>query len=74
VASDTVFDWDARNISHLRRHRVTPHEFEQVILSDPFELEYEVANGEERYKALGMTTQGRILVSFGLHEKAACGP
>jgi hypothetical protein len=62
VASDPEFDWDARNIAHLKRHRVRPHEFEQVILSDPFDLEYEVNNGEERYKALGMTVQGRILV------------
>jgi uncharacterized DUF497 family protein len=62
VASDPEFDWDARNIAHLRRHRVSPHEFEQVILSDPFELEYETDAGEERYKALGMTIQGRILV------------
>ena len=62
VASDAEFDWDESNLAHLRRHRVGPHEFEQVILSDPFELEYEVGNGEDRYKALGMTVQGRILV------------
>jgi uncharacterized DUF497 family protein len=62
VASDPDFEWDARNIAHLKRHRVSPHEFEQVILKDPFDLEYEVADGEQRYKARGMTVQGRILV------------
>jgi uncharacterized DUF497 family protein len=62
VASNPEFDWDARNVAHLRRHRVNPREFEQVIFSDPFELEYQAENGEERYKALGMTVQGRILV------------
>ena len=61
VAAEPEFDWDERNIAHLKRHRVTPEEFEQVILSDPFELEYQVGVGEERYKALGMTVEGRIL-------------
>jgi hypothetical protein len=42
----------------LRRHRVIPREFQ--IFSDPFELEYQAENGEERYKALGMTVQGAV--------------
>ena len=72
MAFDPEFDWDEGNVAHLRRHRISPHEFEQVILNDPFELEYEVGSGEDRYKALGMTVQDEFSLSFGLHEKAVC--
>jgi uncharacterized protein len=57
------FDWDDSNIGHLRRHKVTPQEFEEVLLNDPLDLEYETETGEERYKSLGATRLGRILIA-----------
>jgi len=33
------FDWDAENLRHLKRHRVTPEEFEEVVTGDPVYLE-----------------------------------
>lgn len=56
------FDWDAGNTRHLKRHRVTPEEFEDLITCDPLYLEYQTPNDEERYKVLGATRTGRILV------------
>jgi hypothetical protein len=35
------FDWDAGNIRHLKRHRVTPDEFEEIMKGDPAHLEYQ---------------------------------
>jgi uncharacterized DUF497 family protein len=57
------FDWDEANIAHLAAHRVTPEEAEQVIL-DPHSalVETDVVNGEERVRAVGITSAGRILV------------
>ena len=57
------FDWDAGNIGHLRRHWVTPEEFEELLLNEPLELEYETETGEERYKSLGSTLKGRVLIA-----------
>jgi uncharacterized DUF497 family protein len=51
------------NIGHLRRHRVAPAEFEEVLLNDPLDLEYQIEDGEARYKALGATTRGRVLIA-----------
>lgn len=58
------FDWDAENARHLQQHRVTPDEFEELMAGDPVYLEYQVENGEERYKALGATKAGRILIAI----------
>jgi len=52
------FDWDAENKRHLKRHR----EFEELITGDPVYPEYQTQNDEERYKVLGLTRTGRILV------------
>ncbi len=60
---DIQFDWDANNTRHLKRHRVTPEEFEGLMASDPLYLEYQTANGEERYKVLGETKAGRVLIA-----------
>ena len=62
MAEAIEFDWDEQNKMHLRSHRVSPQEFEQVIENDPFDLEYEVENGEERYKSIGVTDRGRALI------------
>ncbi len=56
------FDWDSENVGHLRRHRVTPSEFEEMMRADPLYLEYQTDNHEERYKVLGTTKAGRVLI------------
>lgn len=58
------FDWDAENSRHLQRHQVTPDEFEEVMTGDPVYLEYETENDEERYKILGATKAGRVLIAI----------
>ncbi len=56
------FDWDDENQNHLKLHKVCPAEFEQVMLNEPVDLEYQRENGEDRYKALGATNLGRVLI------------
>jgi uncharacterized DUF497 family protein len=56
------FDWDARNTRHLKNHRVTTKEFEELMTGDPVYLEYQARNDEERYKVLGVTKAGRVLI------------
>jgi len=63
VAHGFEFDWGAANVSHLKRHRVTPREFEEVMTGEPAYLEYEDASGEERYKVIGPTRSGRLLIA-----------
>ena len=58
------FDWDAENTRHLKRHRVTPAEFEDVMNGAPLYLEYQTRSGEERYKVLGATKTGRVLIGI----------
>jgi uncharacterized protein len=62
-STELEFDWDDDNRRHLKRHHVKPLEFEQVMSADPLYLEYQTENGEERYKVLGRTESGRILVA-----------
>ena len=62
MAGEIEFDWDEENTAHLRTHRVSPQEFEQVIENDPVDLEYRVENGEERYKSIGVTDKLRALI------------
>jgi uncharacterized DUF497 family protein len=63
VDEEARFDWDAFNRGHLARHGVTAEEAEQCILDpDAVFLEIQTETGEERTKALGMTSGGRILV------------
>jgi len=63
VADAIEFDWDEQNRSHLKRHRASPQEFEQAMMNDPIHLEYQVENGEARYKALGISNTGRELIA-----------
>jgi uncharacterized DUF497 family protein len=62
--SGIEFDWDDDNTRHLKRHRVTLSEFEEVVTNDPVYLEYQSETGEERYKAIGSTSAGKILVAI----------
>ncbi len=61
VASGIEFDWDSANRKHLGAHCVTPAEFEQLILNDPVDVDYDIINGEQRYRSVGITLQGRLL-------------
>jgi uncharacterized DUF497 family protein len=38
-----------------------PVEFEQVVNNDPVDLDYEMIDNEERYRAVGLTRGGRLL-------------
>jgi len=57
------FDWDGANIRHLRRHQISPSEFEQVLVNGPLDLDYRTEGGEDRYKSLGVTDRGRVIVA-----------
>ena len=56
------FDWDDGNIGHLAVHGVTPIEFEQALNNDPLDLDFDVINGEQRYRSVGLTDKGRFLI------------
>ena len=56
------FDWDPANREHIRRHGVTPEEAEQVLTSDPLEIESKEHQGELRTVCLGRTEAGRALL------------
>jgi uncharacterized DUF497 family protein len=56
------FDWDSENTRHLAAHKVSPAEFEQVMRNDPVDLDSDVIDGEERYRSIGMTNGGRLLL------------
>jgi uncharacterized DUF497 family protein len=62
VANGIEFDWDAANTKHLAAHRVMAREFESVMRNSPLDLAYEVVGGEERYRSVGLTDSGRLLV------------
>ena len=62
MAGGIEFDWDDENTKHLAAHKVTPAEFEQVLNNDPVGLDYEVIDGEERYRSVGITNGGRLLL------------
>lgn len=64
VAGGIEFDWDAANTKHLAAHRVTAREFESVMRNSPMDLAYEVLGGEERYRSVGQTDSGRLLVAI----------
>ena len=61
MAGGIEFDWDAENTKHLAAHKVTPAEFEQVLNNDPLDLDYDVIDGEDRYRSIGLTDRGRFL-------------
>ena|SRR6059058_2045793 len=58
------FDWDEHNILHLGQHGVSRPEAEQAILDpDAVMLEFQIEGEEDRVKAVGRTSSGRILVA-----------
>ncbi len=62
MAEGLAFDWDDDNVGHIARHRVTPEEAEQVLRNDPFDLNYETLDGEERWTAVGHTDSLRVVL------------
>jgi uncharacterized DUF497 family protein len=59
--SDSNFDWDNANVTHIAEHGVTPEEAEQVLLGDPLELDFDEEAEEPRWSYVGETASGRIL-------------
>ena len=59
---DLSFDWDARNVAHLARHRIKPSEVEEFFHNDPAIRGHEVVDGEDRWTAAGATNALRVLV------------
>ncbi|HLI02663.1 MAG TPA: BrnT family toxin [Terracidiphilus sp.] len=57
-----MFQWDAANREHIEKHGITPNEAEEVILNNPFDLEFQLRNGENRIAQIGETSKGRVLV------------
>jgi uncharacterized DUF497 family protein len=55
------FEWDEANTKHIAIHEVTPAEFEQVLSNEPLDLDYELIDSEERYRAVGLTSGDRLL-------------
>ena len=64
-----LFDWDDENSTHIATHSVSRAEAEQVINSEPFDIELQAVNGEERFLQLGETNAGRILVVVSTYRK-----
>jgi hypothetical protein len=62
VGDALEFEWDEENTRHLAAHNVMPVEFEQVMNNDPLDLDCDVVNEEERYRAVGLTDGGRFLL------------
>ena len=63
VTGGIEFSWNTANTNHLKRHRVSQGEFEELMRNDPVYLEYQAAGNEERYKVLGATSSGRVLIA-----------
>ena len=61
VAQGFEFDWDDENTRHLAAHQLTRAEFEQVMNNDPLDRDFEVIEGEGRYRSVGLTSGGRLL-------------
>jgi uncharacterized DUF497 family protein len=55
------FRWDASNIEHLGRHKITAQQAEEAILLDSVETDLQQHSGEQRVLCLGRTASGRLL-------------
>src|ERR1035438_7754720 len=56
-----VFDWDAANVGHIARHRVTPAECEEAYRNGPIVIERQRRKHQRRRLCLGETNKGRLL-------------
>jgi uncharacterized DUF497 family protein len=55
------FEWDAVNLKHLGRHKITPTEAEEAITLENVELGVQRHDNEERVICIGRTATGRLL-------------
>ena len=55
------FEWDDENVKHLAAHKVTRVEFEQVMNNNPLDVDFDVIDGEPRYRSVGLTDGGRLM-------------
>lgn len=62
MANGLEFEWDDENRNHQALHKVTPAEFEQVMRNDPLDRDFDMVEGEERYRSVGLTDGGRFLL------------
>jgi hypothetical protein len=67
----TEFDWDEGNREKCRKHGVSLAEIEALLAGDPrVAPDRRHSHGEERFIAVGRTTQGRpIFVAFTVRER-----
>jgi uncharacterized protein len=56
-----LFDWDEGNTAHIAEHGVSQSEAEEVVSNNPLDLDYEIRNGEMRFRQVGETSVGYIL-------------
>lgn len=49
-------------MTHLARHEIRPNEAEEVMLGTPAIGDHDVVNGEDRWRAVGVTLALRVLV------------
>jgi len=58
------FEWDSGNAEKNDKHGVTQGEAEQVFLNEPLFVTADVkhSDSERRYRALGKTSNSRLLV------------
>ena len=61
MADEIEFDWDDENARHLAAHNVTPAEFELLLENDPLDLAYDVVDGEDRNRSVGLAGRGQLL-------------
>ncbi|MBI2954401.1 MAG: BrnT family toxin [Chloroflexi bacterium] len=58
------FQWDKGNLEHIGKHEVDAAECEQVFFNRPLVINQDETHSqtEERFRALGQTNAGRLLV------------
>ena len=63
------FDWDAANVAHILRHRITPLEVEEAVAIPHLTFPAPAVNGEKRWKLLGRTKQRYLVVVFTIRRR-----
>ena len=63
------FDWDAANVEHILRHRVTPMEVEEAVGLPQLTLLAPSVSGEKRWKLLGKTARRYMVVVFTVRRR-----
>jgi len=56
-----AFDWDAANVEHIARRRITPDECEEAYRNGPMVIERQRRKHERRRLCLGETNRGKLL-------------